>query len=640
MRKHEQRNEIRKILAIILMVAMVSGMMPGTLLTAQAAEEAVSYISRSWNSETRKVVDEEKTCSDYTFLKSDSTAWGSADEGVAWYVVSSNVTIGSRITVTGTANLILCDGCTLTASSGITVEEGNTLNLYGQSEETGSLKTTGTSYNAGIGGEKNNTAGTITIYGGNITATQNNKYGAAIGGGMTGNGGEVTIYGGTVNAETLGNLTGAGIGGGSTNGNTGGSGGTFSLYGGIVIAKSKNTGAGIGGGSGATAGGDGAEVLIEGGEVTAYGGEFYSKCGSGAGIGGGGSWSGTSKDASAGSGGTVTINGGIVTAIGAKGGGSYTCSPGIGGGCCEGSSTSSHSYKGGDGGTVTVNGGTLDISASYNGYGVAIGGGSGCGKDTTVGGTGGSLNVNGGKVYLKTDGRGFSGGLDHYTDAEKPYTYNGIGILTTSNCIFYAGDTESPESDDNNIKTADDYASTRWPYMTFLTHYSGEKAASAELRSAAGSTVEVELPTIPDDSEYGTITNNNTDLFTVSDVSDGKVTVTTAKNLDPDTESDPKTFTVSVNCISYADYDITVTITPVFKDAQTITASDVSATYGDTGKKVSAIVTTPSSGAGAISYSVKSGSEDYIDVAASTGALTIKKAGTAYVVARAAETRT
>ena len=79
---------------------------------------------------------------------------------------------------------------------------------------------------------------------------------------------------------------------------------------------------------------------------------------------------------------------------------------------------------------------------------------------------------------------------------------------------------------------------------------------------------------------------------------------------------------------------ITVTISD--KGTQTITASDVTATYGDTNKKVEATT----DGNGAISYAVKDGSADYIDVDASTGALTIKKVGTATVVVTAAETGT
>ncbi|WP_026523556.1 leucine-rich repeat protein [Butyrivibrio sp. MB2005] len=72
------------------------------------------------------------------------------------------------------------------------------------------------------------------------------------------------------------------------------------------------------------------------------------------------------------------------------------------------------------------------------------------------------------------------------------------------------------------------------------------------------------------------------------------------------------------------------------KAAQTITAADVTATYGDTDKKISSTT----NGNGAISYAVKDGSAEYIDVNSSTGALTIKKVGTATVVVTAAETDT
>ena len=83
-----------------------------------------------------------------------------------------------------------------------------------------------------------------------------------------------------------------------------------------------------------------------------------------------------------------------------------------------------------------------------------------------------------------------------------------------------------------------------------------------------------------------------------------------------------------------------VTVTIEDKSIQTITAGDVTVTYGDTDRKVSAVVSVPETGSGAISYAVKEGSRDYIDVDPSTGVLTIKKAGTATVVVTAAETGT
>ncbi len=89
--------------------------------------------------------------------------------------------------------------------------------------------------------------------------------------------------------------------------------------------------------------------------------------------------------------------------------------------------------------------------------------------------------------------------------------------------------------------------------------------------------------------------------------------------------------------ISYTNGTLTISA----KGTQTIAAENVTATYGDTGKSVSATVTDPATGGGQISYAVKTGSEDYINVDAESGALTIKKVpadGKAYVIVTAAET--
>ena len=107
------------------------------------------------------------------------------------------------------------------------------------------------------------------------------------------------------------------------------------------------------------------------------------------------------------------------------------------------------------------------------------------------------------------------------------------------------------------------------------------------------------------------------------------------KKADEDNNASPASTAAKISTLADT-YALTITL--VIKPTQTITASDVTATYGDTGKSVSASVTTPAAGGGAISYAVKSGSEDYIAVNASTGALTIKKAGTATVIVTAAAT--
>lgn len=271
----------RKLLSFLLTLALVLGLMPGMGLTAYAGSE-VSYQEGSWSNNS--VAYATKTAANPTTLASDTTAWGDGN----WYVVPANgVTISDRISVTGTVNLILTDGNTFTASKGITVAEGNTLNIYAQSEgdNAGELLINGANYTAGIGGDgkypytyKN--AGTVTIHGGKIT-TKGGANGAGIGGGYSGDGGNITIYGGTINA--VGGQYAAGIGGGQP-GDTGGNGGTVTIYGGTVTAKgSTDGGAGIGGG---ISGGNGGNVTINGGTVIATGGPINDYgCGS-MGIGG------------------------------------------------------------------------------------------------------------------------------------------------------------------------------------------------------------------------------------------------------------------------------------------------------------------------------------------------------------------
>ena len=70
-------------------------------------------------------------------------------------------------------------------------------------------------------------------------------------------------------------------------------------------------------------------------------------------------------------------------------------------------------------------------------------------------------------------------------------------------------------------------------------------------------------------------------------------------------------------------------VDPSHREPQTITAADVEMTYGDTDKKIDATAY------GAITYAVKAGSEDIIDVAAD-GKLTAKNVGEAYVIVTAA----
>jgi len=140
-----------------------------------------------------------------------------------WYLVEGDITISSGITVSGAVNLILADDANFTVNgaagkAGITVNEGNSLTIYGQANGTGTLTATGTATGelsmgggAGIGGDDMQDAGTIIINGGMITATGNNG-GAGIGGGANGTATTIKINRGTVHAN--GSLAAAGIGAG------------------------------------------------------------------------------------------------------------------------------------------------------------------------------------------------------------------------------------------------------------------------------------------------------------------------------------------------------------------------------------------------------------------------------------------
>lgn len=193
-------------------------------VTAGAANEPVKYIQRTWVN--NQVEDTELECIDYTVIDSNTTTWNGSGTTGGWYVVNSSITISRRVTVTGDVHLILVDDCTLTVNGGIRVAQGNSLTIYGQSGDSGQLiaQNPGTC-NAGIGGNINQTAGTVTIHGGTVEATGGNSA-AGIGGGSYGTGGTVTIYGGRV--EATGDAFSAGIGGGGSDDGTPGGSGTFS----------------------------------------------------------------------------------------------------------------------------------------------------------------------------------------------------------------------------------------------------------------------------------------------------------------------------------------------------------------------------------------------------------------------------
>lgn len=149
----------------------------------------------------------EQTADNVTVVDSSMTEWQSG-----WYVVNSNITIDSRVTVKGEVHLILADGASLTVHDDINVAQGNSFTVYAQSAgaDMGVLTVKNKGMDeAGIGGGSWENAGTITINGGNVTAT-GGSFAAGIGGGNKASGGTITINGGKVTA-TGGKYGAAGI---------------------------------------------------------------------------------------------------------------------------------------------------------------------------------------------------------------------------------------------------------------------------------------------------------------------------------------------------------------------------------------------------------------------------------------------
>ena len=150
-------------------------------------------------------------------------------------------------------------------------------------------------------------------------------------------------------------------------------------------------------------------------------------------------------------------------------------------------------------------------------------------------------------------------------------------------------------------------------------------------------TVSAENVNVTVDGQPHGITVNVTDPASGATVKYGTEVGTYNLDASPtQTEAGELTVYYQVTADNYTTYTGSAKVTVNAKQTQTITASDVTATYGDMDKKISATT----NGNGAISYAVKDGSTEYIDVNSSTGALTIKKVGTATVIVTAAETST
>ncbi len=217
----------------------------------------------------------QQTCHEATVVAADKNEWTSG-----WYIAENTVDATERFVVKGDVHLILTAGCTLNATKGITVSEGNSLTIYAQStvkDEMGTLNASG-SWSAGIGGyaidrdgpERN--CGSVTINGG-IVSAQGSSACAGIGGAGWGNAyftsygncGTVTINGGWVTAYGAGKMLKASAAAAIGN-SGGGSGGTIRIAGGTVTVEPSGVlAAGIGGGADNFVG----TIVVSGGHIIA-----------------------------------------------------------------------------------------------------------------------------------------------------------------------------------------------------------------------------------------------------------------------------------------------------------------------------------------------------------------------------------
>lgn len=242
----------RKICVILTAFATVAVLIPVLYINAlSAGQKEVKYINYDNYDGSRL---EDGSVGEYTVVDG-SPDWGEAGSST-WLVLDQNVFAGTRIDVHGTVNIVLCDGCTLTANNGIHVGNGSSLTIYAQSLEEstmGSINTgeLGVTFGwAAIGGNLNESCGAITINGGKIfvsTSFCSSGTGAAIGGGGHGDATDIVINGGYITA--YGGLAAPAIGGGQF-----GKGQNIYLNGGCVTAVAGESstsaiGAGAGGSS-------------------------------------------------------------------------------------------------------------------------------------------------------------------------------------------------------------------------------------------------------------------------------------------------------------------------------------------------------------------------------------------------------
>ncbi|MBQ3299559.1 MAG: hypothetical protein IJG99_04635 [Ruminococcus sp.] len=261
---------LKKSVSILLVMTMIVSLFTIIPFEASAAG-AVEYIYRYWDEANQRVADETRTCTSYTIITSqDDLTIGDGK----WYVVNGDATIENRVTVSGTAHIILLSG-TLRCMYGIRLSKGNSLFVYPGKNSEGTLNPrTAHDEEASLGGNEGEDCGEFVFYGGTLEA-HNYEWssgGAAIGGGGEGGScGKLSFYGGTVDASNNGRAPGqksygAVIGDGDE-ASSDNSDCYINIYGGNITVDnhSDSNGSGIGGGEDST----GCPINILGGKITA-----------------------------------------------------------------------------------------------------------------------------------------------------------------------------------------------------------------------------------------------------------------------------------------------------------------------------------------------------------------------------------
>lgn len=198
-----------KPVSILLSLVMIISLFTIVPLTASAAE-GVSYVLRWWDND--ELHEQAKTRTDYKKL-TDYAQEENHTLTSGWYVANGNVQF-RRLIINGDVHIIVPDGVTMKCRNIIVNYSQNTLNIYGQANNTGKLEVTdGSNDDAAIGSYEDTGCGTIIIHGGDIFA-QASDDAPGIGCGKNGKSGSIRIYGGKVTAK--GAAYGAGIGAGDS----------------------------------------------------------------------------------------------------------------------------------------------------------------------------------------------------------------------------------------------------------------------------------------------------------------------------------------------------------------------------------------------------------------------------------------